>query len=202
MVDCSYAFRFYGAGSLKASDNTINTCTWGFRFENGAGGDADIIGNMLLSLGMRPLEMPLLHTVNLNIDGNYIYNPCRDTATYCWYFYCNGSTVFRNNITKVTDNRVSYWFSIDTSSHDETFIDGNTFLGSPTVGKFSPGGKYRVGANNVGLWSLSYNSAAPTSGTYSQGDRVVNATPAVGQPKGWICTVGGTPGTWVSEGNL
>ena len=34
------------------------------------------------------------------------------------------------------------------------------------------------------------------------GDRVINTTPTVGQPKSWVCTVAGTPGTWVSEGNL
>lgn len=45
-------------------------------------------------------------------------------------------------------------------------------------------------------------TAAPTTGTYARGDRVFNINPAVGQPKGWICTVAGTPGTWVSEGNL
>jgi hypothetical protein len=45
-------------------------------------------------------------------------------------------------------------------------------------------------------------SSAPASGTWAQGDRVFNQFPAVGQPKGWICTVAGTPGTWVSEGNL
>jgi hypothetical protein len=47
-----------------------------------------------------------------------------------------------------------------------------------------------------------YKSAAPTTGTWNVGDRVFNSAPAVGQPKGWICTVAGTPGTWVSEGNL
>jgi hypothetical protein len=47
-----------------------------------------------------------------------------------------------------------------------------------------------------------YASAAPTSGTWSVGDRVFNSVPSVGQPKGWLCTVAGTPGTWVSEGNL
>lgn len=44
--------------------------------------------------------------------------------------------------------------------------------------------------------------AAPTTGTWDQGDRVFNSKPAVGQPKSWVCTVSGTPGTWVSEGNL
>ena len=45
-------------------------------------------------------------------------------------------------------------------------------------------------------------SAAPTSGTWEVGDKVFNQIPSIGQPKGWVCTVAGTPGTWVSEGNL
>ena len=45
-------------------------------------------------------------------------------------------------------------------------------------------------------------SEAPTTGTWAVGRRVINSAPTVGQPKAWICTVSGTPGTWVSEGNL
>jgi len=45
-------------------------------------------------------------------------------------------------------------------------------------------------------------SAAPTTGTWAVGDRVFNSAPAIGQPKSFVCTVAGTPGTWVSEGNL
>jgi hypothetical protein len=45
-------------------------------------------------------------------------------------------------------------------------------------------------------------TAAPTNGTWVVGDHCRNSTPSVGQPKGWFCTVAGTPGTWVSEGNL
>ncbi len=45
-------------------------------------------------------------------------------------------------------------------------------------------------------------TAAPTTGTWTVGNRVINSVPTVGQPKAWTCTVGGTPGTWVSEGNL
>ena len=47
-----------------------------------------------------------------------------------------------------------------------------------------------------------YGTAAPASGTWFVGDRVQNSVPTVGQPKAWSCTVSGTPGTWVSEGNL
>jgi hypothetical protein len=42
----------------------------------------------------------------------------------------------------------------------------------------------------------------PTAGAWAQGDYCRNSAPAIGRPKGWICTAGGTPGTWVSEGNL
>jgi hypothetical protein len=49
---------------------------------------------------------------------------------------------------------------------------------------------------------IQWAGAAPTSGTWTSGDKVFNVAPAVGSPKGWICTVSGTPGTWVSEGNL
>jgi len=43
--------------------------------------------------------------------------------------------------------------------------------------------------------------AAPTVGSWSVGDRAIRI-PAVGSPKAWSCTVAGSPGTWVSEGNL
>jgi hypothetical protein len=47
-----------------------------------------------------------------------------------------------------------------------------------------------------------YATAIPTTLRYEAGDRVIQQTPTVGQPKAWACTVAGTPGTWVSEGNL
>lgn len=49
---------------------------------------------------------------------------------------------------------------------------------------------------------VAHGTAAPTAGTWVVGDQVIQAVPAVGSSKGWRCTVGGTPGTWVSEGNL
>lgn len=50
--------------------------------------------------------------------------------------------------------------------------------------------------------SFVVGTAAPVAGTWRVGDRVFNSAPAVGSPKSWVCTVAGTPGTWVSEGNL
>lgn len=45
-------------------------------------------------------------------------------------------------------------------------------------------------------------TAAPTVKTWAVGDRVFNSAPSAGNPKSWVCTTAGTPGTWTSEGNL
>lgn len=44
------------------------------------------------------------------------------------------------------------------------------------------------------------SGAAPTTGTWSQGDIVWNVTATAGGFAGWICTTAGTPGTWKTFG--
>jgi len=63
--------------------------------------------------------------------------------------------------------------------------------------------KVFAGAYNSRDFSM-YGTAAPVGATvvWEKGDRLVNSVPTVGQPKAWVCTVAGAPGTWVSEGNL
>jgi hypothetical protein len=60
----------------------------------------------------------------------------------------------------------------------------------------------KFGSFDLNQKTFTSATAAPTTGTWKVGDRVFNSNPSVGQPKGWICTVAGSPGTWVSEGNL
>ena len=62
-------------------------------------------------------------------------------------------------------------------------------------GSLAPMLGYRSGKNRV-------NTAAPLVDLWTVSDRIQQRTPTVGQPKAWVCTVAGTPGTWVSEGNL
>lgn len=52
------------------------------------------------------------------------------------------------------------------------------------------------------LIRMGYGSAAPTTGAWLSGEMIFNSSPAVGSPKGWVCTVAGSPGVWVSMGNL
>lgn len=44
--------------------------------------------------------------------------------------------------------------------------------------------------------------AAPTAGTYKRGDIVFSRVPSAGGKAGWICTAGGTPGTWKTWGAI
>ena len=66
---------------------------------------------------------------------------------------------------------------------------------------YTGGGTYINPDLSAGRSTL-FLAAAPTAGAWRAGDIVKNAAPSVGNPKGWVCTVAGTPGTWVSEGNL
>jgi hypothetical protein len=43
-------------------------------------------------------------------------------------------------------------------------------------------------------------AAAPTTGTYKQGDIVYNTAPVSGGYIGWVCVTSGTPGTWKTFG--
>jgi hypothetical protein len=45
-------------------------------------------------------------------------------------------------------------------------------------------------------------NSTPPGGSWQVGDRIAQSVPVVGSPKGWRNTVAGSPGTWVSEGNL
>lgn len=53
-----------------------------------------------------------------------------------------------------------------------------------------------------GTKTFYYTAAAPSSGTYVQGDISWNIAPAAGGPPGWMCVTAGSPGTWKAMANL
>jgi hypothetical protein len=50
--------------------------------------------------------------------------------------------------------------------------------------------------------ALAAAAAAPTTGTYYQGDVVLHSAPVAGGNIGWVCTTSGTPGTWRTWGTI
>ena len=68
---------------------------------------------------------------------------------------------------------------------------------------YTPGGTTpRVYTTNGRMNHTYTDTLPPTTGTWNVGDVCDNRVAAVGSPKRWLCTVAGTPGTWVSEGIL
>jgi hypothetical protein len=55
--------------------------------------------------------------------------------------------------------------------------------------------------NNRGVIVM-WGAAAPTSGTWERGDIVYNTAPAAGGVIGWVCVLGGNPGTWKTFGAI
>lgn len=45
-------------------------------------------------------------------------------------------------------------------------------------------------------------TAAPATGTWKRGDRILNTVPAAGGFVGWVCVTAGTPGTWKGYGSI
>lgn len=98
------------------------------------------------------------------------------------------STAYPSNLS-VLPNSFAYDNTSGTVSLFEIMpINGNlnSKMEQPIANGFNPGYPYLVG----------YTAAIPVSGTFRQGDYLLNAVQTSGQPFGWVCTTSGTPGTW------
>jgi len=134
---------------------------------------------------------------NNTFDANITVNP--PASGYSLLNAGLATTIGSNNLTNTAG--IVRWSSWSTG-------------GGGYIGQLGNAGSQTIGSKSLSLFPNAYTtqyygtmdiyagSAAPASGTYKRGDRVINQAPAVGQPKAWVCTVAGTPGTWVSEGNL
>jgi hypothetical protein len=99
-------------------------------------------------------------------------------------------------------------------------LQGNTFANFSGATVANVTGKLFASGNILGTAAYTWNgvvamdingvlctyqspSIFTVTAAFSQGMRFTNYNiTAAGQPKGWYCITSGTPGTWVSEGNL
>jgi hypothetical protein len=122
----------------------------------------------------------------------------------------NGATAFstRTVNVKCSDNTISNCvFGINASGAGPWLVTDNTFSSISTSdcgGSAWQGILFRASSGSGFGGSAIHvaDTGAPTAGTWAIGDHCAKTNPAIGQPKGWFCTVAGTPGTWTSEGNL
>jgi len=153
------------------------------------------------------------NTVRIAGSGTYAH-----TSVYLETGICHGNSLYYSDFTgtvysilvsdagNVQNNVVgnngvvggsSRALYMSSSSIEVVKNEGNQFSGTWSATQFA-----NLAQNYQYFGRVKSLSAVPTAGTWAVGDRVFNSVPVVGQPKSWVCTVAGTPGTWVSEGNL
>jgi hypothetical protein len=122
--------------------------------------------------------VPLTSVIFLAADNSQSFNAKQGKHIVCIPFYWSSVT---------STNRVGWSFDALNNAQQVSMGSVRVFKGDALI----------TSSNNQ-----LYATAIPTTLRYEVGDRVIQQTPTVGQPKAWACTVAGTPGTWVSEGNL
>lgn len=182
--------------------------------------------------GHLKLEFSTVANVNSNGSGaDCEFSDCNITGTYSTsgnsFIHVNGGTsanfpaaafVFVNGATFANAFSTSFNQQIIsgncTYGGTATFANNGAVFRSTGANIFSNG--ITLGAGSPG-WVLAWNdrvtgtitagiqnnpSGAGSNAAFVAGERTYRITPVVGSPKSWACTVAGSPGTWVSEGNL
>ncbi len=105
---------------------------------------------------------------------------------------------FKVFVREGTSNAATYWTlttsgTITLGSTSLAFARDGSSTGEITGTDFAPTGL--TGATSASRYVGATTSGAPVSGTFVVGDYVIDRSGVL-----WICTVAGSPGTWVSAG--
>jgi hypothetical protein len=153
--------------------------------------------------GGLPDQTAVLDIRGATFDSNTVVDNVSVPTANGYYVELNfsQSILGKNQIIFVGAPNYLKWFSWDAAAGGFQGIYGTQQ--SAEIAARQEVAIFKNGRNNfVDYIRVRALPAVPLAGTFAVGDRVLNSTPSIGQPKGWICTVAGTPGTWVSEGNL
>jgi hypothetical protein len=145
-------------------------------------------------------------TYGVTFNGGVFLNagfPNTSAGSRNFGFNTTGNVRFYNSlIGRTSTDAIANNFFENNGTGDFILTDCTfTPLSSPGA-EFSGAQLFKIAGGLGNRYRQYYAPTAPLTGTWSVGDRVFNSVPSVGQPKGWLCTVAGTSGTWVSEGNL
>lgn len=180
-------------GDTRLSNINTDTCAdYGIYILTGTG-NVSIKGANLNDLGS--------HGVNITSNSGDVL------AEDVYVDGCNDYGVFVNSTgvdVKIKDSSVSnmtglqraYYYASNGSSINNK-VDGSVAaeIFTATGVTVSQDGDYWRGRDY-------YGTTIPTTGTYNVGDRLWRTNPVAAGPMGWVCTVSGTPGTWVAMADL
>lgn len=142
------------------------------------------------------------HTICANNVRHYLFvagDFTSNTVSFIGGKLYGGSEGINTNLN--TPTNLNIWIENISESTATNFVNiaASSFGNRQTYFNTYSAQKY---PHSIKQNTVMYGNAVPTTGTWAVGDTVANIAPSVGQPKSWLCTVAGTPGTWVSTGNL
>lgn len=208
--------------SVEITSNRFDDCAV---FGASLQGNVEFDDNVVLRAGMSAVEIQTANMTfvrrNRFLDCGTTDNPVIPEIVGGVYQSTNGAI---GGYTEVTDNIL-----VDTRGGSAAeygyFLRGAPTFTNPMV--FRPG--YTTGLRTAIAYDSNFNPIGETNMVaninrpgprhflttnspavispydtlpWNVGDTATLYPPAVGSPKGWVCTVAGTPGTWVSLGNL
>lgn len=183
------------ATNVAITGNTVDGAAYGVHIVGSVSGTVEhvtIQGNIFKNLSESGIG--LTYCNHVTIDGNQIIdaNTDNDSAgtslnNACISAYSNADYIrVTNNLLKNTGTGLAHYginFQSLTNSPNRYYF-GNEIISMVTSNIRNP------------------YTAAPTTGNWEIGDRIYDASPTASGVEGWICTVAGNPGTWVTFGVL
>lgn len=174
------------------NNNITNSVSNAIRLSQGSNGAANMVisNNNIDSCGKSAILFNSNDTYSIVCVGNLIRNANTD----------NGST-------EPFESGINVYGGTPSGILSDNFVINDSGVGYARYG-IRLGSAYPITITNTNSFSgmvtggVTYQSAAPTTGTWDKGDTRWNWNATSGQPMGWVCTVAGTPGTWTAMPNL
>lgn len=183
--------------------------------ESGAGNTKDILVDNFVGLNCYIAAAPISQG-NIKVTNSRF--TCITTSTNvaltftslpskCFVENCQFENFFK--AVEIDETPIALFRNTSTNSADKGLYKYGTAIADQEFGLNSWDSTFpdeldamqKVNSGSYSRATLTYPTA-PTTLTYAVGDRTFKSNPTAGQPKSWVCTVAGTPGTWTSEGNL
>jgi hypothetical protein len=190
-----------GAHNIEASGNTIKAFNIGLVVDVQDSKKAFIDRNTVDSTNAYAIHVRTNYASPVTLDllsftNNKITRPCNTSSSSGAIYYL--STNLSTKLLDVSNTSVLANGTL-TPTYSMFFAGAGTndLLNINNFSYSLAGYPNFVGTRIIGGYKL---NAAPTSGTWQVNDIVYNATPTVGGHIGFVCTVAGTPGTWISFG--
>ncbi len=149
------------------------------------------ISTLTIGVGPNPIDPTQARFTNCDITTLVTGASLLASATFSTCRITEGNNLLKGS-TVLNDCVVT--FAGTCTPIGQLYAKGTTFKGNLTPNGWSV---FDDGCVCTGTVT---GPGPPASGTWSRGQRSINLVPATASDQGWLCTVAGTPGTWVAVG--